>query len=250
MNQRIPSTDDLPAADRDRVQRFLAAFNAIDALLRERTGVRDAGVSFRSVLRRYGREQRWKHADRVDDYADLRNVLVHETITPNGWLAIPTEDVVARIESIRDGLAGGRRADQAFQKEVATVAPDLRLRDALVQVHTTGFSQFPIVEDDTVVGLLTDRAIARWLADRAADPNTASITTAVGEARVAEVVRADGERRTWDLAARDEPAERVLARFVASPNLEAVLITQHGKPGQGLIGIATHADVVRSWDEG
>lgn len=250
MAQRTPSTDDLVASDRDRVERFLAAFNAIDRLLRERTGVGGDGVSFRSVLRRYAREHRWKHADRVDDYADLRNVLVHETISPNGWLAIPTEDVVNRIESIRDALAGGRRADQAFQRDVATLTPDLSLRDALMEVHATGFAQFPIVEGDTVVGLLTDRAIARWLAARAADPATASITTAVGEARVAEVVQADGQRRTWDLAARDEPAERVLARFVTSPTLEAVLITQHGKPGQGLIGIATSADVVRSWDEG
>ena len=169
MTERIPSTDDLPAADRDRVQRFLAAFNAIDALLRERTGVRDDAVSFRSVLRRFARERRWQHADPVDDSAALRNELVHEPITPNGWVAIPTEDVVARIESIRDGLAGGRRADQAFQKEVVTVAPDLRLRDALVQVHTTGFSQLPIVEEGSVVGLLTDRAVARWLASRAAD---------------------------------------------------------------------------------
>jgi hypothetical protein len=67
---------------------------------------------------------------------------------------------------------------------------------------------------------------------------------------VADVLGADADRTTWALAARDEPAERVLARFVDAPELEAVLVTEHGKPHQGLLGIATHHDVVRFWDPG
>jgi predicted transcriptional regulator len=250
MAGRAPSTDDLPATERDRVERFLAAFNAVDRLLRERTGVQDHGVPFRSVLRRYARDHRGqKMADRLDDYAELRNVLVHETIVPNGWLAVPTEDVVRRIEGFRDALDGGRRADQAFRREVATVALSLPLRDALAQAHATGFSQFPVVDGGAVAGLLTDRGIARWLAATAAHAG-ASVGDALEGATVADVLRADADRATWALAARDEPAERVLARFIDAPELEAVLITQHGEADQGLLGIATHQDVVRFWDPG
>ena len=37
--------------ERERVERFLTAFNAVDRLLRERTGVDDHGVPFRRVRR-------------------------------------------------------------------------------------------------------------------------------------------------------------------------------------------------------
>jgi predicted transcriptional regulator len=245
-----PSTDDLPASERDRVERFLAAFNAVDRLLRERTGIQDHGVPFRSVLRRYARDHRGqKMADRLDDYAELRNVLVHETIVPNGWLAVPTEDVVRRLEAFRDALDGGRRADEAFRRDVATVAMDTPLREALAQAHATGFSQFPVLDDGAVAGLLTDRGVARWLAAATARDG-ASGSVALEGATVADVLGADADRTTWALAARDEPAERVLARFVDAPELEAVLVTEHGKPHQGLLGIATHLDVVRFWDPG
>lgn len=237
-------------ADADRVDRFLAAFNSVDRLLRERTGVADHGVPFRTVLRRFLRDQRWRGAERLDEYAELRNLLVHETLEPDGWLAVPSEQVVRRIEAIRDRLAGGQRADDAFKRRVATVALDTPLRDALAQAHATGFSQFPVVEDDEVVGLLTDRGLARWLAERCAASGPLVLSEAVAGAAVADVLDADADRRTWDLAARDEPAERVLARFVEQPELEAVLVTQHGKAGQKLLGIATHLDVVRFWDGG
>ena len=241
---------DAERADAERVDRFLAAFNTVDRLLRERTGVADHGVPFRTVLRRFLRDQRWRGAERLDEYAELRNLLVHETLEPDGWLAVPSEQVVRRIEAIRDRLAGGRRADDAFKRRVATVAPATPLRDALAQAHATGFSQFPVVEDDTVVGLLTDRGLARWLAARCAASGPLVLSEAVAGATVADVLEADADRRTWDLAARDEPADRVLARFVERPELEAVLVTQHGKADQKLLGIATHVDVVRFWDGG
>lgn len=251
MSAALPPTDELAGLERDRVERFLAAFNAVDRLLRERTGIEDHGVPFRTVLRRFARDHRAsKLADRLDDYAELRNVLVHETLVPNGWLAVPTESVVRRFEAIRDALAGGRRADEAFRRRVATVAPDLPLRDALAQAHATGFSQFPVVAEGRVTGLLTDRGLARWLAARAAAPGALALSEAVADARVADVLGADADRRTWALAARDETAERVLARFVGAPELEAVLVTEHGKADQGLLGIATHQDVVRFWDGG
>ncbi len=250
MVRNAPTTDDLPSTERDRVERFLAAYNAVDQLLRERTGVQDRGVSFRAVLRRYARNHRGqKMADRLDDYAELRNVLVHETITPNGWLAVPTEDVVRRLESFRDALDGGQRADQAFSRQVATVAMATPLRDALAQAHATGFSQFPVIDAGAVAGLLTDRGIARWLAATAAREG-ASVSDSLRGATVADVLLADADRATWALAARDEPAERVLARFVDAIELEAVLISEHGEANQGLLGIATHQDVVRFWDPG
>lgn len=245
-----PAPDSLADVERARVERFLAAYNTVDRLLRERTGIDDHGVPFRTVLRRYARDHRaHPMADRLDDYAELRNLLVHETLAPNGWLAIPAEPVVRRIESIRDALEGGRRADDAFRRRVATVAPDQPLREALAQAHATGFSQFPVVADGAVVGLLTDRGIARWLAARVAHDGERPLPAAIADARVSDVLAADADRTTWALAARDEAADRVLARFVDAPELEAVLITQHGQAHQGLVGIATHLDLVRFWDD-
>jgi CBS domain-containing protein len=235
--------------ERARVERFLAAFNAVDRLLRERTGLHDHGASFRAVLRRFLRTQGGRGTERLEEYADLRNLLVHETLEPDGWLAVPTEEVVRRIEALRDRLAGGRRADHAFRRQVETLTPATPLADALRLAHRTGFSQFPLLADGRIVGLLTDRGVARWWAARVADGSVA-LDDALRAASAADVMRADADRVTWATAAGDEPADRVLLRFVDAPALEAVLITVAGGVADGLVGIATHLDVVRFWDGG
>jgi predicted transcriptional regulator len=236
-------------AERVRVERFLAAFNAVDRLLRERTGIHDHGASFRAVLRRFLRTQGWRGAERLEEYADLRNLLVHETLEPDGWLAVPTEGVVRRIEAIRDRLAGGRRADEAFRRRVETLSPATPLAASLQLAHRTGFSQFPLLDDGRIVGLLTDRGVARWWAAQVTG-SSGSLDEALRAASAGDVLHADADRVTWATAAGDEPAERVLLRFVDAPTMEAVLITDAGGVDGDLVGIATHLDVVRSWDGG
>jgi len=235
-----------------RVDRFLGAFNAVDALLRERLGVPDHGVAFRTVLRRFLRGPAWRGAERLEAYADLRNLLVHETVAPNGWLAVPTEATVRRLEAIRDRLAGGRRADEAFRRPVETLALATPLAEVLATAHRTGFSQFPVLDGGVVVGLLTDRGLARWWAAHVATlaGGRGGAAADLAGATAAEVLAADADRRTWATAAGDETAERVLARFVDAPTLEAVVVTEGGAADGTLLGIATHLDVVRFWDEG
>ena len=244
--------------ERQRVERFLAAFNAVDRALRERTGIEDHGVPFRTILRRFQRGGHGRGADRLSEFAELRNLLVHETLTPNGWLAVPSATVVAQIEALRDRLAGIPRADEAFRRRVETLAADTALADALRTARRTGYSQFPLLAGDgRVVGLLTDRAIARWWAARVSDLDPkrpvgwgADLARALRAATVQDAVGAEGDRATWALADGGEAAERVLARFVDAPELEAVLITDGGGADGRLLGIATHLDVVRFWEVG
>jgi CBS domain-containing protein len=236
-------------AEHDRVERFLTAFNAIDRLLRERTGIGDHGASFRSVLRRFLRTQGWRGAERLEEYADLRNLLVHETLAPDAWLAVPTEEVVRRIEAIRDRLAGARRADEAFRRRVEALDRATPLAEAMRLVHRTGYSQFPLTSSGRLVGLLTDRGLARWWAARVAEPG-ADVGAALQAASAGDVLLADADRVTWAIAAGDVDAVGVLARFVDAPTLEAVVITGNGREDGELLGIATHLDVVRFWDGG
>lgn len=236
-------------SERDRVERFLTAFNAVDRLLRERTGIGDHGASFRSVLRRFLRTQGWRGAERLEEYADLRNLLVHETLAPEAWLAVPTDEVVRRVEAIRDRLAGVRRADEAFRRRVEALDSRTPLGEAMRVAHRTGYSQLPLISSGRLVGLLTDRGLARWWAARVAEPN-ADLDVALRAASAGDVLEADADRVTWDIAPGDEDAARVLARFVDAPTLEAVVITENGRDDGELLGIATHLDVVRFWDGG
>jgi CBS domain-containing protein len=212
--------------------------------------VPDHGVAFRTVLRRFLRGPAWRGAERLEAYADLRNLLVHETVAPNGWLAVPTEVTVRRLEAIRDRLAGGRRADEAFRRPVETLARTTPLAEVLATAHRTGFSQFPVLDGGRVVGLLTDRGLARWWAAHVAADRGGLAAADVAGATAADVLAADADRATWATASGDDTAERVLERFVDAPTLEAVVITDEGRPDGALLGIATHLDVVRFWDEG
>lgn len=248
--------DGPPRAERERVERFLAAFNAVDRALRDRTGIHDHGVPFRTLVRRFERAGHVRGTERLDEFAELRNLLVHETLAVNGWIAVPSAQVVAQIEALRDRLNGVPRAADAFRRRVVTLAADTPLADALRTAKRTGFSQFPLLAGDRrVVGLLTDRAIARWWSARAAelDPRRpagwgADLGRALRGATVLDALGAEGDRATWITADGEEAAERVLTRFVDAPELEAVLITDGGGAGDHLLGIATHLDVVRFWE--
>src|SRR5690554_5298981 len=107
----------------DLAERFLNAFNVIDAHLRKAASV-GREPSFTSVLLEYERRHRgWKLGRDLRPLNDLRNVLVHERYAPHAYLAVPTEQVVQRIETIRDSLLNPRRVTPAFSRSLVTLRP-------------------------------------------------------------------------------------------------------------------------------
>lgn len=222
------------------VERFLAAYNRIDAELRRRLSL-DTFPSFTRVVGEYADKHRyWQEAPRLETYADLRNLITHTSIEAFQRVAIPTQVVVEDIERIEKEL--DERVFPRFQSDVTTVGWQNSLKDTLAHIDSTGFSQFPVYAgENDFRGLLTENGITRWLARTS---NGKVDTIDLGAVTIAAVMAQEEARENVMFVARTTPFLDVREAFVRRPLLEAILITHSGKDTQGLLGIVTRWDML------
>ena len=113
--------------------------------------------------------------------------------------------------------------------------------EALKLINTTGYSQIPIYESGTYQALLTTNVIARWVAADLGDDgviNAASISTVLEFAERKD--RAEFLPRT---ASAQEVIDALTDPAADGTHPGAVLLTEHGKPSQLPVSIATPADL-------
>jgi predicted transcriptional regulator len=232
----------LSPEEQDQIERFEAAYNAIDRHLR-RTLNKDNYVSFAQLIREFSEAGRlWRtDAEALKTLADLRNVLVHEKTKPRHYLAIPTPLVVAQIEQIRDRILHPELVIPKFQKEVEIVSQDDSLATVLKRISQKDYSQFPVYDGATFKGLLTENGITRWLAHYVSD-ELAMVD--LDEVPVKHVLKQEEKRPNSIFISRNMEVDKVKALFAEHELLEAVVITQNGKRSEKLLGIATRWDVI------
>ena len=235
---------------------FLTAFNRIERELKRRTGLADHD-GFKTAAHRFAERHRWWRGDleAMLAFSDLRNVIVHDRYERFAYLSIPSRDVLNEIQAIHDRLVAPVRADEAFRRDVVAVDVADPLSDVLATIRDRSITQFPVYDAGAFEGLLTAAGIVRWLAATFDAPGEPARDAAgerygtVGGRTVADVLAVRKDRRDWIFVARDVPALEVVEAFVDAPRLEAVLITEHGRSDQGLLGIATTSDAAAWRDE-
>lgn len=222
-------------------RRFLAAYNAIDRELRHRMHLEE-DTSFSDVVRKFADvNASWRsQRQRLLAFGRLRNFLVHEGTAPFDRLAIPVAEAVEALESMQNGLS--QRVLPTFQREVVTIHPSDTLASVLRLVAAQDLSQFPVRDpSDTYCGLLTENGVTRWLAHHTTGQQTMLVN--FEEAMVSQVLQEEEQRPAAKFMSRNEPLDAVLVAFAEEERLEAVLITEAGKPHQKLLGIATRWDL-------
>lgn len=222
--------------------RFVDAYNEIDAFMRRQVGV-DQSPGFMDVVRRFGEKRpRFEGVKELRLFAELRNLAVHgqRLVEP---VFEPSDEAVARVEAIRNRLISPPVVGVAFARKVQTVTPSFPLSDVLALVRQHDFSQFPVYTDGGFCGLVTENGLTRWLAKHVA-ANGSLIE--LGDHKVDEVLTHEEKRQSARLVARMTPVDEVEVMFADSPILEAVIITQNGRPNEQPLGIVTEWDVARS----
>jgi CBS domain-containing protein len=223
----------------ERLERFLAAFNAIERELAEALGL-TGHKPFRMMVHDYEQKHPgWVHAPQLYAFADLRNLLVHETTEVDEAIAVPTETSVEEIEAIRHKLEGV--AGEVYAKKVLTVQVDDSLTSVLQSMKRNDFTHFPVYEDVTFKGLLTDNGIARWLARHLDEQGD---TIHLRDVRVGDALGQQEGARNYVFITPHEPIVKVARHFSTNPLLEGALITADGKPTRNLLGIATRWDML------
>jgi predicted transcriptional regulator len=226
----------------DNSSRYLDAFNAIEKWLREQVAdssrydlptLIDAVADFHYGVRR--------HAAKLKDLNRFRNFVVHD-FSRTKALAVPTKMAADVISTIRHELLSPASLLSLAAKPVATCRPSESIAVAVVKMRDGLFSQIPVCDEGTCLGLLTTETIARWL--------SMDLTTNGGlveEKTIAEVLAHQEDPENHEFLPRDSTAADGLAAFdrflQRGTRLEAILITENGLPTEGILGIVTVHDV-------
>ncbi len=223
------------------VERFLAAFQAIEGDLRGRIvdPGRDGHISFPELLR--GARSVIPRRLELDlrELSELRNALVHGT---NGRvMAEPTRDAVGEIEHIRDLLLSPPLVIDLVQRgKVVIVSPRNSLASAVARMRSDGFSQLPVYDPAGYVGLLTTQTIVRWLADTGMDAARSRPT--IGDVLAHAEATAECQVLPASTTAMGALDAFELSRQVGR-ELVAILISEHGRTDVLPLAIVTVHDL-------
>ena len=233
-------------AELDLIERFIVAYNAIDAHLQSSFG--HATSSFRSLVDLHAKKHRWwKDAELLRTVAGLRNLLVHEKVAPYEYPCVPTEILVTRLEAVRERFLHPQLAIPQFEREVITVKAEDSLAQVLKLIDTLQITHFPVYKSygshQKFAGVLTENGITRWLAEHIA--KEASLIE-LNDEPIGEVLAREEKRRNYEFAASGAKVEELSHRFHENAYLEAVLITRSGHAEEKLLGIITRWDILHA----
>jgi predicted transcriptional regulator len=230
---------------KELVARFEAAFNRIHVKLKELSTGSSDHISYSEAL--YKSRTRHNvvrhHYQLLKQFGHLRNALVHQRYDKDHYIAVPHEDTVKEIEKVERLLMTPPLALSIASQPVVCFNPETPIRAILQEVERSGFSQFPIYDETTFVGLLTEGGIARWMSK-----NITSDLISIEDIQARDILLCEKphnvsflgrEKTIYDLEDVFEEA------FDNNDKLEAVLITQSGKRSQKPIGIVTSWDLVQ-----
>ena len=233
--------------EHERIERFEAAYNRIDHALAELVGespsLRRRTFASRVRIAVSRRRQFGRFADFLFEIGELRNALIHNRRGDDDYIAVPRESTVLELEQIEQAMFSPPRVIPRFACNVVSLQSDQSLGDVFKLVRDDGHSRYPVYDNGGFIGLLTSNGVARWLARQGAD-GTFSVN--LDRVVVREVLQADHRRNAVAFLARDNSIHEADQLFIDQPNLEAILITEHGKPSQKPLGLISAGDIVNA----
>jgi CBS domain-containing protein len=269
-------------ADRARIDRFEAAYNRIDRELQRLLDASRDGHrrGFAASVRQICAERRHfaRHLDFLLEAGELRNALVHNRFGRSEYIAVPTATTVAQLEAIDEELRKPISLRALAAKEVVTISIDDRIGRVLSLVRERGVVRFPVRRDGRIVALLTASGVVRWIASHdlescalppgvqvprspagALDARAAPVAgtgadegeriiCAIASVTVGEVLARDHRKDEFAIVARDATADLALSMWTRNPRLEAIIVTERGRPEETPLGIATATDLIKLLD--
>lgn len=218
---------------------FLSAYNDIDKYLRNRFK-RDYNTSFTQLVKDASPKLRVvnRFYQELIDYGQLRNAIVH-SYTKDKIIATPLQETADSIQRIKDLIINTPKAYQTFKKDVLTINSENTLSEALEIMEDSFISQIPIIKDGVVIEILNGNTVARWL--------SSNVIVSTKETLVEELIPHIELSENYIIVNRDTDVYEVAYKFTTTTRrgwyLDAVFITQDGKPDQKLLGMAVIEDL-------
>lgn len=222
---------------------FLASFSIIEKWLRRQAGV-DRHTPFFQLVDQVSSKSKIirRYKDDLKEFGDLRNAIVHER-TDCHVIAEPNVRAVTDIKRIEGAILDPPLVVPMFQLLVRTRRECESVGKAVTDMRTGSFSQLPILSNDNrLVAVLTSETVARWLASEFTNDLVSLLDT-----KIESVIPHAEDTDHYCILSRSATLFDALAKFEEfasrGKDLDAVIITNDGKPDQKLLGIITVYDL-------
>lgn len=174
-------------------------------------------------------------------YAELRNVMVHNSRINGRIIAEPVNAVVENIEQIWTQIQHPEKVSK-FKKKVFYCFTDDKLSKALKFIHENKISQIPILEKGKIVDVLNGTHIAEWLA--------AKDIVSPSETAISEVLQIADNSGNFEIIPSNmsvfDAAEIYKNSYKKEPvnwYYDALIITPTGKTDDKMTGIIVLEDI-------
>lgn len=225
--------------------RFIAAFNRIERSVRTIAEIKEHRAFYR-VLDQAKKKNALvrKYEGDLRAYGDLRNAIVHNRTSVEFVIAEPHKKIVDKIEQMDEMLAKPKLVGQLFRKRVLTFQTTDSLNETLKAIKKQKYTQFPVYTNKEFKGLLTTVGITNWLASSMQGPHLPRRVPTLGD-----ILHHEKNETNYKFISRFVTvyeAEEIFKQGVErGRRFEALLITEHGKPHQKLLGIVTPLDIMK-----
>tara|TARA_R110002020_G_scaffold285357_1_gene500891 strand:+ start:479 stop:1186 length:708 start_codon:yes stop_codon:yes gene_type:complete len=222
--------------------RFLSAYNQIDELLRSQQNAAD-NITFSNLVRTGAKSNRLikKHKFALLEFSKLRNFLVHR-YDQKLILASPTSQSVERLEKLANSLASPEKLIPKYSDNVVMCAATDPIGKIAQLMREKKYSQVPVVREGIIIDLLTAHTIAMWLAATLSKESEFN-----ADQPVAEVLPFSEDKHSFIFINRNaniiDALSLIEKEYKKGNLLQAILVTEHGKPTEKPMGILTLSDL-------
>jgi predicted transcriptional regulator len=227
----------MPTVQRPNSEVFIDLFTEIEQKLKEVCG--DTFHSNFSELLRKARNLSpiaQQYANDLREYAQLRNAIIH-TRRENFIIAEPHNDVINEIRHIRNLLYNPPRVSSIIKGVAYIASPKTPIMEVMEVFAKKGFMRCPVLDGNKIICLVTAKTLARWIITKPTNFQNATLESIIPFADPDDYI----------VVGANSDIVSLIGQFKNSMQkgkyLQAVLVTQHGRPEGPLIGILTPSDL-------
>lgn len=223
-------------------ERFEVAFNQVHDALKDIVQISDNRfvVLVKVGAKKYQVIESFKKD--LEQYAKLRNAIVHEKMEVGFYIAEPNARVVHHIEKIANILSRPNYALSIATKNVVFFDYSDSILKVTTAIKENGYSKFPVYKNNKCLGLLTSSSIVKWMAQ-----NLESSTVNLADIHVTDIMNYEKEH-PLNFVAKEINIFEVEDIFEKAhknkTKLEAVIITENGRSDEKPLGIITPWDLI------
>ncbi|SEK78364.1 CBS domain-containing protein [Carnobacterium iners] len=100
--------------------------------------------------------------DSLDFFREFRNLLIHKTVSGEEAIATPSSLLIEEIEMITEKIKHPKKVKDLFLSEVVTFDQGDKLSLVLKKVKEKSYSQFPVFNDNKLVGIVSENGITNF----------------------------------------------------------------------------------------